>query len=230
VSTDGRGDRRTTGRWAPLAGLALLLGAGCGSSSGGGSQTPTTSAVCPDSVAAAIGASCETQGLTCAPQYTCGITPVTITCVCTAGTFACVDVSGVSLSKGSVPDCPDALPEETCPTTQERADLAPCTEIGLACAYPETCDATPAYVTCQCALGQLANGTMGTRFQCDNVCSESLTTTVQNPEMPGEAGGGSEADSSSDASVVSPPSDATPPNDDAGVRGDASSLRDAAGD
>ncbi len=231
VSTDGRGARRTLGRWAALAGLALLLGAGCGSSSGGGSATPPPSAVCPDSVAAAIGAPCEAQGLTCAPQYTCGITPVTITCVCTSGTFSCVDVSGAPLSKSSVPDCPDASPEETCPTTQARADLAPCTEIGLACAYPETCEATPAYVTCQCALGQLADGTMGTRFECDDACSGSLTTTVQNPQMPGEADSGTEADSSSDASVVSAPSDAAPPNDVAAdAHGDASTLRDASGD
>jgi hypothetical protein len=117
-----------------------------------------------------VGASCSVEGLVCSPQYMCGITPATLTCVCTEGSFSCQDVTGKLLAQGAAPACPAAVAGESCPASEARAQGQPCTRQGLFCPYPSTCGDTTKYDGCYCFTGPLMNGQMGLRFECSTPC------------------------------------------------------------
>jgi hypothetical protein len=152
---------------APLAG-------GCSSSSSGEAPDAQASAVCPDTLAGTIGASCSVERLVCSPQYACGVAVATARCVCTSGAFSCTDLADAPLmAPDATPTCPP-LAHQTpakCPPTSRAADLAACTEPGLLCTYLAGCDATPAFDQCQCASGPMPGGKTGLRFDCFNACA-----------------------------------------------------------
>src|SRR5271165_6976796 len=137
--------------WSSLCAAASVA---CGNSgSGSGRQADAASAAdamtpqCPATVALTIGARCTGEGLFCAPEYTCDLVPVPLLCLCNSGLFVCTDATGKSLLAGETPACPPAA-DASCPLDENSANLAPCTEVGLLCEYPSTCNA--GVDSCQC--------------------------------------------------------------------------------
>jgi hypothetical protein len=164
---------------AGLAAVALAALAGSGgvvgcSSNKGSSEQPDAQTVCPVTADDAIGKSCGTEGLSCYPQYACGITQAILTCTCTGGHFQCTDVTGAQLADGGTPACP-AVGDGggPCPASESVANLSPCgqQQEGQQCAYPAECDGgVPSYDTCYCFTGQTKSGTVGLRWECSNTC------------------------------------------------------------
>jgi hypothetical protein len=173
-----------------------------------GSSPPDASgsygALCPAALSEAIGAPCATEGLSCSPQYLCGIAPATATCTCASGVFACVDVTGAAIEGSDAePACPSRADAQACPATEHLATNAACTETGLVCTYKAPCDATPGFDQCQCAAGPLPTGVLGLRFQCTSACTYAgpvdLATGDAAPDSTSDGPGGE-----------GPPADAAP--------------------
>jgi hypothetical protein len=177
---------------------ALALAAAC-TSGEKASSTSEAGTVCPATLSASIGAHCGAGAPVCSPQYACGVLTATATCVCDAGVYACADFTGKALIPDEGPSCPSEADQETCPATEAAAALALCTEMGLTCAYPTTCDASRAYDQCQCFMGQLRNGKLGLRFACPDSC-ESNVQPVPTPEA-----GAPDAGAPIDAAPSAPP-------------------------
>jgi hypothetical protein len=159
----------TLARWWVAPGLASFALAGC-TSSGSPAVEADAEATCPTSLFAAIGVPCATEGLTCWPEYPCGISSAIATCTCTAGLFVCADVTGKTLDDGGLPHCPAQPASGTCPATETLASERPCVESGLMCAYPSTCSGPREYDVCECFTGTLTNGQVGLRFECPTPC------------------------------------------------------------
>jgi hypothetical protein len=206
-----------------LAGLASGPG-GCSSTSAPSSGGSDAEAICPDTVAGAVGASCEVEGLVCSPQYTCGVVEVTARCVCTAGAFVCNDVTDAALtSPDATPVCPQRGDAEACPLLERSASLAACTETGLVCTYLAACDATPAFDQCQCMEGALANGTTGLRFQCSSPCTYvGPLVTTEGDAAVDALDSVPEAGANEGVSEASPTLDAAPDGSDDGRAPEAS--------
>jgi hypothetical protein len=158
--------------------LAVSVG-GCSPKSAAPAPAADAQAVCPSTIVDAAGAGCAVEGLVCSPQYMCGITPATLTCVCTEGSFSCQDVTGKIVTSGTSPACPAATANESCPTSEVLAEGMPCTRQGLFCPYPSTCGDTTKYDGCYCFTGPLANGQMGLRFECSTPCNYDAGPAVQ---------------------------------------------------
>jgi hypothetical protein len=184
--------------------------AACGSSSKtpSGARLDADATVCPATPDEAISAACTVPGLQCGPQYTCGVTQVTLLCVCTNGVFQCTDGAGNLLIRGDTPACPGKTTAGSCPAAEADAQLMPCGEQGLLCAYPSRCSGR--FDQCQCFPGMMPGGGYGLRFDCQVVtCGGAL----------------GESDSGADSSVPSQDSSV-----DSGPDSSLDSGRDSAPD
>jgi hypothetical protein len=158
-------------RWRVWVGLVLALpvgaaiaGAGCNSSDAVPAGAADAQAVCPATLQDTIGGRCAASGLVCSPTFTCGILDVALLCVCDGRTFQCTDGAGNPIATVDALACPGSRAGGSCPATERVAQLAPCTEQGLLCAYPSSCPAK--YDPCQCFPGVTAGGGFGLRFEC----------------------------------------------------------------
>jgi hypothetical protein len=164
-------------------------------------------AVCPTTVASAMGEACDVDGLVCYPQYTCGVTLGQATCQCTSGHFACVDQLGAALVRDASPGCPAPPPNPlACPATMTLANLTACTQAGEVCTYANPCTSIPEYVDCPCVPAPQIDGGVYLAYECPAMTCLSTADA-------GSAG--------------SPIIDATVPVPEAGSVVDAS-IRDAA--
>ncbi len=149
----------------------VCVGGGCSSPAPVSEAGPDAEALCPATLAATIGAACSVGGLTCSPQYPCGVVPAAARCVCTGGAFACSDVTGAPLvGPDAMPACPRRADAEACPPDESSATLAPCTETWLVCSYLAGCNTTPAFDQCVCEFGPLPKGSQGLAFRCSSHC------------------------------------------------------------
>ncbi|HZU84741.1 MAG TPA: hypothetical protein VE987_17545 [Polyangiaceae bacterium] len=177
-----------------------------------------------------IGAACAVVGLRCAPQYACGIDTAILTCVCTAGSFACTDFAGNEVST-TPPPCP-AAPSRAgaCPSTERTASLAPCSEQGLVCSYPSAC---PSRVDpCQCSAGARADGGFGLRFECHPfLCGAPAGSGGPDSGGAADAAAPGDAAGDADSGVIADgaaPADAPSSEDGADAPADATALDGAA--
>jgi hypothetical protein len=154
----------------PAVVAAVLCCAACSPKSPSAAPDAPEPPTCPSTAAEAIAASCSTEGYTCYPQYSCGISPAILKCVCTENSYACQDATGKLITAGTTPSCPAAAMNEMCPASELTANLLSCTKPGLLCAYPSTCGDPTLYDQCQCFEGALRNGQMGLRFECTTPC------------------------------------------------------------
>ena len=191
---------------ATALGLASVaqLAPGC-SSSTAPAPLADAEAICPASVADAVGAACAVEGLVCSPEYACGILPATASCTCVGGAFACTDVTGKPLAPGGEPACPATATSETCPATEVLANRHACTESGLECAYPSTCASSTDYDQCECFTGALLDGGTGLRFECPSPCDSGAV-----PLVPLDAANPPNDAASADAQSTDAHADASP--------------------
>ena len=88
------------------AGVASLgTAAGCSSSSETSPSVEAGNSACPATFDATIGAACTPEGNVCDPTFTCGFATVTVRCLCTQGTYVCMDGSGNPMQPGDTPSC-----------------------------------------------------------------------------------------------------------------------------
>jgi hypothetical protein len=183
--------------------LGTAGAAGCSSNS----TAPVAAAeaqgpVCPATPGETVGQACATEGLVCAPLYTCGVAQAVLSCVCRGGKFQCSDGAGNAIDpSGDVQPCPGPAggPTGVCPPSEGAANLAPCKTPGQICAYPAVCPGV--YDQCYCFPGETARGGFGIVFSCERaVCAGDAGT----PTLPEEAGSGGGPDSS-----LPPPGDAS---------------------
>jgi hypothetical protein len=139
-------------------------------SPGAATAAAEASAVCPESLSAAIGVACTTDGLACPLQYPCGIVPAIATCTCTGGVFACTDVVGRSLDDGGSPRCPPPLVQGACPSTEAIASQHVCNEVLLTCPYIRTCADAQTLDQCECVRDTLSDGQAAMHFNCPAPC------------------------------------------------------------
>jgi hypothetical protein len=166
-------------------------------------DTRDADVLCPDGVDGTNGQGCGAEGLICYPQYSCGVLPAIATCVCSGGHFSCKDVTGHALNQGDSPACPPATTGETCPASEDTANLAPCTAPGRLCTYPSRCRGVPAYDRCECFSGALASGTNGLRFECTSACDSTDAGRVATDAQPDSAmDAPAEAATTSDAAAA----------------------------
>jgi len=188
--------------WIAAGLVSLVLG--CTSSAANQSVPADAEAICPTSLSAAMGASCATEGLVCSPEYPCGILPAIATCTCTAGAFACTDVTGKTVDEGGSPECPAPAASQTCPATETLANLHACSEPGLMCPYPSTCSLdSQEYDLCQCFTGAISDGGTGLRFECTTSCDYDASPI--DAESPADATVAPTEDSSSEARSADAP-------------------------
>jgi hypothetical protein len=188
----------------------------CSSTSSPPPATPDAQATCPTTPEETIGVACAFPGLTCGPEYTCGTSTVALLCVCTAGTFQCVDGTGAAVAPDASLACPGTPATSACPTTETTAELATCTEQGLICSYLSSC---PGMLDqCQCAAGATVSGGFGLRFECN-----PLTCVDGGP--PVDAAPPVDAGPSVDATL---PADAGGRGSDAGAEGGLDAGADGA--
>jgi hypothetical protein len=163
----------------PAALLACLLSA-C--SSGGGEAAAEVAAinqfgsqgaqsedhaVCPTTVASAMGEACDVEGLVCYPQYPCGETLGQATCQCADGHFTCQDQLGAPLVRDASPGCPAPAPSPlACPATMTLANFTACTQAGEVCTYANPCTSIPEYVDCPCVPEQQIDGGAYLAYEC----------------------------------------------------------------
>jgi hypothetical protein len=153
--------------WGALAAAATAVasaGPGCGGSRESSSALPDAQAMCPATPEQTVGAACAVAGLRCGPAYTCGLLDVTLLCICTGGAFRCTDGRGTPIDTAGAITCPGAASAGSCPVTERSAQLAPCSEQGLLCAYRSSCPNK--FDPCQCSPGATASGGFGLRFEC----------------------------------------------------------------
>jgi hypothetical protein len=161
----GSGRKVGWGSWAAAAsGAAFAVVVACSSSSSPPTTHQAVQGICPTTPDETIGVACAVPGLTCGPEYMCGVATVTLFCVCTSGTFQCTDGQGSPVVAGAALACPGTPTTSACPANERVAQLAACTEQGLLCSYASSC---PSMVDqCQCSPGTTATGTFGLRFEC----------------------------------------------------------------
>jgi hypothetical protein len=95
---------------------------------------------CPGTAGATLGARCASEGLMCAPEYSCSLVQTPLECACTRGVFVCVDVTGAVVPEGGTPGCPPPT-DAGCPADEQSANGAACGDVGLSCEYPSACGA-----------------------------------------------------------------------------------------
>ncbi|HEY4013334.1 MAG TPA: hypothetical protein VGM06_08350 [Polyangiaceae bacterium] len=205
------------GTWVAIAApLACAVVVACSSSASPPATHAAAQAVCPATPEDTIGVACSVSGLTCGPEYTCGVSTVALFCVCTAGAFQCVDGTGAPVAQGDVLACPDASATQICPASERTAELAACTEQGLLCTYASSCPSM--FDQCQCTAGTTASGAFGLRFDCNpSTCPDG------GPPVDGAApvDGGVPTD-------AAPPVDAGASTPDSGAAGGLDGGSDAA--
>lgn len=196
-------------RFGPRLVLHALLGvgiaAGCSPDSPSSGVALDADVVCPATVSGAETQVCAVEGLRCYPEYACGILSAIATCSCSRGRFLCTDVLGNALNSGDALACPTPQDSGACPKTLSAADLSPCTETGLACAYPSRCPGSPGYDKCECFPEATSDGAVALRFRCTQPCVDGGPVGVDAPY-----------DAPSDAPADAPaPIEAGPPGADA---------------
>jgi hypothetical protein len=162
--------------------------------------SPDAQAICPSTVGETAGAACTVEGLSCRPQYACGVTFGIARCVCTGGAFACTDVTDAALSgPQSVPACPQSkVTPQRCPATEALARGATCSELNFSCSYKAPCGGEPGLDVCTCSQ---ANGP-GYAFSCETPChpNTGVYTIDSGAPQQDDAGAGTEdADAPYDA-------------------------------
>lgn len=220
-----------------VAAITVVGSVGAAGCQGSASQSAPIGAMtpplenCPPSLDKTIGAACSMNGLVCGPSIACGLTELTISCVCTGGVFRCLDAQGNPLASAAAVTCPDGsevVDAGACPRSEKAASLAACSETGLLCAYPSACPGS--LDQCQCFPGTMASGGFGLRFECRPASCPNPDAAVIHFDAAGEpppaadSGGGSE-----DATAGGRPPDAGSPKDggdadsgDAGIVADGS--------
>jgi hypothetical protein len=148
--------------------VGLACGGGCSST---GNEAPSEShadaqaLACPATPQDTVGKPCSLEGLTCGPQYACGIAEASLYCVCSGGAFQCRDGKGDVLNAGDALPCGSTpAPPPACPASEAAAQLLPCADVGQVCAYRSACAAT--FDACYCFAGETANGGFGKVFVC----------------------------------------------------------------
>jgi hypothetical protein len=118
---------------------------------------------CPATVAATLGARCASEGLICAPEYSCALVQTPLECTCTHGVFVCLDVTGAVVPEGGTPGCPPPG-DAGCPASEGEATGAACNEVGFICEYSSACGA--GVDSCVCTLGDVVGAGPSFVFQC----------------------------------------------------------------
>jgi hypothetical protein len=118
---------------------------------------------CPATASATLGAPCASEGLTCAPEYSCDLVQTPLECTCTRGVFVCIDVTGAVVREGGAPSCPPAI-DAGCPDQERAASGAACSDVGLSCVYPSACGA--GVDSCVCAPAGIVGAGPSFVFQC----------------------------------------------------------------
>jgi hypothetical protein len=151
--------------------LGAASSAGCGGSGDNSVDASDASAdasnetaeQCPATAAATLGGRCASEGLMCAPEYSCDLVQTPLECTCTRGIFVCVDVTGATVPEGGTPGCP-APSDAGCPPDEPSATGAACSDVGFACEYPSACGAGSD--SCVCTPGGVVGAGPSFVFQC----------------------------------------------------------------